>query len=88
MTTAPQLPVTPFDSIDSFLLSGITGGAGENAQGGNFLQQWGRNMQSGGEYAMAAGAVGISTSRPSSVASVRSTAAPRLWWLPDLGLAT
>ena len=51
------LPATSFESIDASLLSDITGGA-ENDQGGNFLQRWGRNMQSGGEYAMAAGAVG------------------------------
>ncbi len=54
METAIQLPT--FESIDLSLLSAVTGGEGE--QGGNFLQRWGRNMQSGGEYAMAAGAVG------------------------------
>jgi hypothetical protein len=51
-----------FDSIDACLLSDILGGQGEaqqpKAPAPNFMQRWGRNMQSGGEYAMAAGAVG------------------------------
>lgn len=55
MESAIQLP--SFESIDLSLLSDVTGGEGQ-PQGGNFLQRWGRNMQSGGEYAMAAGAVG------------------------------
>jgi hypothetical protein len=60
-----------FDSIDGCLLSGVLGGQGpaqprpqqqqpqQPAQPQpNFMQRWGRNMQTGGEYAMAAGAVG------------------------------
>jgi hypothetical protein len=57
-----------FDSIDFDLLATVTGGAPQQpAQPQqpqqqqpqpNFLQRWGRNMQTGGEYAMAAGAVG------------------------------
>lgn len=46
------------ESIDSGLLSDVTGGEGQPAQNPNFLQRWGQNMQTGGEYAMAAGAVG------------------------------
>jgi hypothetical protein len=45
---------TPFESIDLGLLSEVGGGQGQP----NFLQRWGQNMQTGGEYAMAAGAVG------------------------------
>lgn len=63
MTTATA--AIQFESIDSFLLSDVIGGAGEQAQPQgqaqpqpNFLQRWGQNMQTGGEYAMAAGAVG------------------------------
>jgi len=41
-------------SIDSCLLSSVTGGKDKE----NFLQKWGENMQTGGEYALAAGAVG------------------------------
>ena len=44
-------------SIDSSILSAVTGGKGGGKQP-NFLQQWGKNMQTGGEYAMAAGTVG------------------------------
>jgi len=47
-TTDSQL-----ESIDACLLSDVIGGKGPN-----FLQRWGENMQKGGEYAMAAGAVG------------------------------
>jgi hypothetical protein len=59
-----------FDSIEGCLLSGVLGGQGpaqprpqqqpqQPAQPQpNFMQRWGRNMQTGGEYAMAAGAVG------------------------------
>ena len=56
-----------FDSIDFDLLATVTGGAPQQPaqpqqpqqqQQPNFLQRWGRNMQTGGEYAMAAGAVG------------------------------
>lgn len=57
-----------FDSIDFDLLATVTGGAPQGQQQPqpqpqqqpqpNFLQRWGRNMQTGGEYAMAAGAVG------------------------------
>lgn len=64
-----------FESIDSSLLSAVSGGQGggrpqphaqpkqpqkqpQQAQQPNFLQRWGKNMQTGGEYAMAAGAVG------------------------------
>ena len=42
-----------FEHIDSCLLAGVAGGKGPN-----FLQRWGQNMQKGGEYAMATGAVG------------------------------
>lgn len=56
-----QAPIG-FESIDSFLLSDVTGGQGEAQAPAqpqpNFLQRWGQNMQTGGEYAMAAGAVG------------------------------
>ena len=44
---------TAFASIDAGLLFDVIGGKGDN-----FLQRWGKNMQTGGEYAMAAGAVG------------------------------
>lgn len=57
-----------FDSIDFDLLATVTGGAPQGQQQPqpqpqqqpqpNFLQRWGKNMQTGGEYAMAAGAVG------------------------------
>jgi len=47
------IPGGHLEPIDFSLLSDITGGKGPN-----FLQRWGQNMQSGGEYAMAAGAVG------------------------------
>jgi hypothetical protein len=47
---------TAFESIDLSQLSDVTGGAGNDNP--NFLQRWGRNMQTGGEAAMAAGAVG------------------------------
>jgi hypothetical protein len=47
------IPGVHFESIDSCLLSDVGGGKGPN-----FLQRWGQNMQKGGEYAMAAGAVG------------------------------
>src|SRR5437868_245873 len=43
-----------FASIDLSRLSAITGGK----DGENGLQRWGENMQKGGEYALAAGAVG------------------------------
>ena len=53
-------------AIDARFLSSVIGGAGAPATSApaaaprqpNFLQRWGQNMQSGGEYAMAAGAVG------------------------------
>ena len=41
-------------SIDLSRLSAVTGGK----DGENGLQRWGENMQKGGEYALAAGAVG------------------------------
>jgi len=60
--------------IDPQFLSSVIGGAGgpqrpqqpapqpqpaqPRADQPNFMQRWGRNMQTGGEYAMAAGAVG------------------------------
>jgi hypothetical protein len=58
-----------FDSIDFDLLATVTGGAPQGQPQPqpqpqpqqpqpNFLQRWGQNMQKGGEYAMAAGAVG------------------------------
>ena len=46
------IPGTQLESIDSCLLSDVIGGKD------NFLTRWGKNMQKGGEYAMAAGAVG------------------------------
>ena len=46
------LPGAYLASIDSCVLSGVTGGKE------NFLQRWGDNMVKGGEYAMATGAVG------------------------------
>jgi hypothetical protein len=57
MSNATQLS---FESIDSNLLAGVTGGEGQGQpqQQPNFLERWGQNMQTGGEYAMAAGAVG------------------------------
>jgi hypothetical protein len=57
-TTMTTNTVTAFESIDLCLLSDVTGGEGQANDNPNFLQRWGRNMQSGGEYAMAAGAVG------------------------------
>jgi hypothetical protein len=47
------IPGAHFESIDSCLLSVVIGGKGPN-----FLQRWGENMQKGGEYALATGAVG------------------------------
>jgi hypothetical protein len=50
-----------FETIDLCLLADVAGGEGQqqpNQPAPNFMQRWGRNMQSGGEYAMAAGAVG------------------------------
>jgi hypothetical protein len=58
MLTANQLSDAHFESIDSSLLSDITGGEGQSTPNPNFLQRWGKNMQTGGEYAMAAGAAG------------------------------
>ena len=43
-------------SIDLSLLSAVSGGKKEKKE--NFLQRWGENMTKGGEYALAAGAVG------------------------------
>jgi hypothetical protein len=48
------IPFEQFESIDLGMMAGVTG-AGDNP---NFMQRWGRNMQRGGEYAMAAGAAG------------------------------
>jgi hypothetical protein len=47
------IPGMNLETIDVGLLSDVAGGKGKN-----FLQSWGQNMQKGGEYAMAAGAVG------------------------------
>jgi hypothetical protein len=47
------IPGMNLETIDACLLSDVAGGKGKN-----FLQSWGQNMQKGGEYAMAAGAVG------------------------------
>src|SRR5690349_15407941 len=73
MTIAATLDTLSFESIDTNLLTAVFGGAGAPQQPAqrpqpqppqpqqpqpNFLQRWGRNMQTGGEYAMAAGAVG------------------------------
>ena len=55
MITQPQ---HTFESIDSTELSGVTGGEGQANPNPNFLERWGQGMQTGGEYAMAAGAVG------------------------------
>lgn len=62
---------TQITEIDSCFLSTVVGGAGGKpatpapapapkpaAPQPNFLERWGKNMQTGGEYAMAAGAVG------------------------------
>lgn len=50
---ATGIPGVHVESIDACLLSEVGGG-----KGNNFLTSWGQNMQKGGEYAMAAGAVG------------------------------
>ena len=63
--------VSSLESIDAALLFGVIGGQGQQQPAQqpqqqqpapqpqpNFMQRWGRNMQTGGEYAMAAGAVG------------------------------
>jgi hypothetical protein len=42
------------ETIDLSTLSSISGGKKKE----NFLQRWGENMTKGGEYALAAGAVG------------------------------
>jgi hypothetical protein len=51
-----------FESIDTDMLTFVAGGAGKapepKQQQPNFLERWGRNMQTGGEYALAAGAAG------------------------------
>jgi hypothetical protein len=62
-----------FETIDLCFLAGVSGGQGAAAQPRqqarpqqpapaapqpNFMQRWGRNMQTGGEYLMATGAVG------------------------------
>lgn len=52
-SSAAAIPGVHFESIDACLLSTVGGG-----KGNNFLTSWGQNMQKGGEYAMAAGAVG------------------------------
>lgn len=44
-------------SIDLSLLSSVSGGKDKEKKE-NFLQRWGENMTKGGEYALAAGAVG------------------------------
>lgn len=51
--TAAAIPGVHFESIDACLLSTVGGGKKDN-----FLTSWGKNMQKGGEVAMAAGAVG------------------------------
>ena len=67
MLDATFATASSFDSIDGCFLAGVLGGQGQQqaprpqqpAQPQpNFMQRWGRNMQTGGEYAMAAGAVG------------------------------
>jgi len=64
MITALQLDntqdssTTGFETIDPSLMSFVAGGEGQATPNPNFLQRWGKNMQTGGEYAMAAGAVG------------------------------
>ncbi|MFT3694508.1 MAG: hypothetical protein QM831_15275 [Kofleriaceae bacterium] len=51
-----------FESIDQSCLFDVLGGQGQapapQPKQPNFMQRWGKNMQTGGEYAMAAGAVG------------------------------
>jgi hypothetical protein len=53
-----------FESIEGCLLTNVLGGQGQpqpqqpQQPQPNFMQRWGKNMQTGGEYAMAAGAVG------------------------------
>jgi hypothetical protein len=69
MLTASLANPSTLESIDGCLLSAVLGGQGPAQQPRpqpqqpaqpqpNFMQRWGRNMQTGGEYAMAAGAVG------------------------------
>jgi hypothetical protein len=72
MLDATFATASSFDSIDACFLAGVIGGQGQQQQPRpqqqqpqqpaqpqpNFMQRWGRNMQTGGEYAMAAGAVG------------------------------
>lgn len=61
-TSLDRTHVSAFESIDATALFGVLGGQGQPQQPQqpqpNFMQRWGRNMQTGGEYAMAAGAVG------------------------------
>jgi hypothetical protein len=65
MLTASLANTSAFESLDGCLLSAVLGGQGQaqpkpqpQPPQPNFMQRWGRNMQTGGEYAMAAGAVG------------------------------
>ena len=61
-----QCQAFALESIDASVLLDVLGAQGHGkAQPQpqpqpqpNFLQRWGRNMQTGGDYAMAAGAVG------------------------------
>lgn len=70
-TSSDCTTVSAFESIDAIALFGVLGGQGQQQPAQprpqpqqpaqpqpNFMQRWGRNMQTGGEYAMAAGAVG------------------------------
>lgn len=55
--------VDTFEAIDQSCLFAVLGGQGPapaqpQQKQPNFMQRWGKNMQTGGEYAMAAGAVG------------------------------
>lgn len=55
--------VDTFEAIDPSCLFAVLGGQGQapvqpQPKQPNFMQRWGKNMQTGGEYAMAAGAVG------------------------------
>jgi hypothetical protein len=54
-----QCHALTLESVDVCVLFDVVGGQhGQGQPQPNFLQRWGRNMQTGGEYAMAAGAVG------------------------------
>src|SRR3569833_3558777 len=69
-TSLDRTNVSAFDSNDAIELIGVLGGQGQQPAQPRpppqqpaqpqptFMQRWGRTVQTGGEYAMAAGAVG------------------------------